>query len=109
VKTLEQIRAENDYADFDLVRNVCYKYSKGNLKNFFLNPYTAFLFHQFASSAATTADFIKTRMDDKETKEFNEIRYNKVREELVVLNAEAITGLKEASEDVNKSHFQDVA
>lgn len=48
-------------------------------------------------------------MDDKETKEFNEIRYNKVREELVVLNAEAIAGLKEASEDVSKSHFQDVA
>ena len=67
-RTLQQIRAEHNYADFDLIRNVCYKYSKGNLRNFFLNPYTAFLFHQFASSEATTAVFIKSRMDDKETK-----------------------------------------
>ena len=67
-KTLQQIRAEHDYADFALIRNVCYKYSKGNLRNFFLNPYTAFLFHQFASSEAATSDFIKGRMDDKETK-----------------------------------------
>jgi hypothetical protein len=36
-------------------------------------------------------------MDDKETKQFNEIRYNKVREELETLRAEARAGLKEAS------------
>ena len=108
-KTLQQIRAEHNYADFDLIRNVCYKYSKGNLRNFFLNPYTAFLFHQFASSESTTSVFIKGRMDDKETKQFNEIRYNKVREELEVLKAEAIAGLKEAAEDAGKPHFQDVA
>jgi hypothetical protein len=47
-KTLEQIKSENNYANFDLIRNVCYKYSKGNLRSFFRNPYTAFLFHQFA-------------------------------------------------------------
>ena len=66
--TLEQIRSENNYANFDLIRNVCYKYSKGNLRSFFRNPYTAFLFHQFASSEEATSEFIKTRMDDKETK-----------------------------------------
>ena len=67
-KTLKQIAAEHNYADFALVRNVCYKYSKGNLRNFFLNPYTAFLFHQFASAESTPSDFIRSRMDDKETK-----------------------------------------
>lgn len=48
-------------------------------------------------------------MDDKETKQFNEIRYNKVREELLVLKNEAIAGLKESSEDRSKSHFQEAA
>ena len=67
-QTLNQIEKDHGYADFGLIRNVCYKYSKGNLKNFFVNPYTAFLFHQFASSEHTTAVFIKSRMDDKETK-----------------------------------------
>ena len=38
-------------------------------------------------------------MDDKETKQFNEIRYNKVRDELEVLKNEAIQGLKESSLD----------
>lgn len=107
--TLQQITAENNYANFDLIRNVCYKYSKGNLRSFFRNPYTAFLFHQFASSEEANSDFIKTRMDDKETKQFNEIRYNKVREELHVLKNEAIAGLKESSEDMSKAHFQDAA
>lgn len=44
-RTLQQIRSESNYANFDLIRNVCYKYSKGNLRSFFRNPYTAFLFH----------------------------------------------------------------
>jgi hypothetical protein len=108
-KTLKQIAAEHNYADFALVRNVCYKYSKGNLRNFFLNPYTAFLFHQFASAESTTSDFIRSRMDDKETKQFNETRYNKVQEELEVLRAEARAGLKEASEDTSKAHFCEAA
>lgn len=44
-KTIKQIKAHHNYANFELIRNVCYKYSKGNLKSFFRNPYTAFLFH----------------------------------------------------------------
>lgn len=48
-------------------------------------------------------------MDDKETKQFNEIRYNKVKEELEVLRAEARAGLREASEKGAKSHFSEAA
>lgn len=48
-------------------------------------------------------------MDDKETKQFNEIRYNKVRDELEVLKNEAIQGLKESSLDQSRPYFMEPA
>lgn len=110
VETLEQIQKTKDYANFDLIRNVCYKYSKGNLKNFFLNPFTSMLFYLFASSDETIKVFIKARMENRE-KEFNEIRYAKVLEELDLLKIEAIDGLKEIaqSNDPKISHFKEAA
>lgn len=110
-RSLDQIRQEDNYASFDLIRNVCYKYSKGNLRSFFRNPYTAFLFHQFAKSPQASCDFIRKRMDDKETKQFNEIRYQKVCDEILVLKQEALQGLKQSAHDTKcaTSHFQESA
>ena len=110
VETLDQIKSTHDYANFDLIRNVCYKYSKGNLRNFFLNPFTSLLFFLFASSEQTIEVFIKNRMENKE-KEFNEIRYSKVLDELKLLKKEAIAGLQEISEsnDPKNCHFKEAA
>ena len=99
----EDVSKNGDYISFDLIRVMLYKYSKKAQKKFMTNPLLAFLLTSFLSSEEAL-EFIKnTKMNRMDTNEFNQIKYDKIMEEINDFKKQANEALRKSKDADAKS------
>lgn len=99
----EDVSKNGDYINFDLIRAMMYKYSKKAQKKFMANPLLAFLLASFLSSEEAL-DFIKDKkMNRLDTKQFNQIKYDKIMEEIKDFKKQANEALQKSKDADAKS------